>query len=122
MPQKSKKRGKNSLTKAAAQARHACRRAYERYGLELNMDKYRQLCKQIQDGKGGVCLGKQSNRLTVWSITTQQTSDLGGPMTIVANVVYDKERHTIVTFLPEGITDAKGVSLLIEQEVAKCSE
>lgn len=93
------------LSKAASQFRHAISRAKERYGLTLNRDRYRQLCQQIQDGKG-TCLGKQSNRLSVWSIVVEDTTGI-----VRCNVVYDKQRHTICTFLPKDITDAKGVEI-----------
>lgn len=96
-----------ALSKQAAQFRHAVKRARERYGLELDRDQYMVLCQQIQDGVGEY-LGRQSNRLTVWRI------GYGG---CSYNVVYDKQRHRIVTFLPPGIIDAKGVSLLAQEEV-----
>lgn len=105
------KRGTKPLSKAASQFRHAARRAQERYGLDLNKDRYRQLCQFVQDGHGE-CLGKQSNRLTVWRIVVP----LDGGIHLTCNVVYDKQRHTIVTFLPPGITDAKGVTITEGEE------
>lgn len=101
------------MNKAQAQMRHAIHRAQERYGLELNRDTYASLCQDIQNGVG-VYLGKQSNRLSVWRITAilPETLESPGPVgTVTCHVLYDKERHTIVTFLPPGITDAKGVDL-----------
>jgi hypothetical protein len=99
-------------SKASAQYLHAKKRALERYGLELNKDSYRGLCKMIQDNQGR-CLGKQSLRLSVWALDLDVGSEI-----ITCNVVYDKERHTIVTFLPPGITDAKGVKIEDENNEA----
>ncbi len=101
MPRTVKRRGSPPRSKASAQYLHAKKRASERYGITLTKDSYRVLCKMIQDGQGK-CLGKQSNRLTVWKLQLAE---------FPVNVVYDKERHTIVTFLPPGITDAKGVKI-----------
>lgn len=115
MPKTAKRMKRKPVAKADAQQKHAIRRAYERYGLELNKNLYLSLCKRIQDGDA-VFLGRQSNRLTVWKITVPQTTDFGDPGTVTSNVVYDSHRHRIVTFLPEGITEAKGVSLLVDGE------
>lgn len=114
MPTKRAKRGTKPRSKASAQYLHAKRRALERYGIELTKDSYTALCKDIQNGIG-VCLGKQSNRLTVWRINVLRPESLTRPgpaETVPCHVVYDKTRHRIVTFLPADITDAKGVSLV----------
>lgn len=135
MPKTQKRRGPQRLSKAACQFRHAARRANLRYGLVLHKDRYLQLCKLIQDGRG-TCLGRQSNRLSVWRIEVVRTEAdallLEEKRTEIANVVcglaevkkvsicnvvYDKQRHRIVTFLPEGITNAKGVSLIGDEVV-----
>lgn len=108
------KKERAGRSKASAQYLHAKKRAQERYGLELTKESYLALCRDIQEGRG-TCLGKQSNRLSVWKLQIVVHPEVarGPKMTIVtsANVVYDKQRHTIVTFLPPGITDAKGVAL-----------
>jgi hypothetical protein len=100
------KRKSKPLSKAASEFRHAQRRAKERYGIELNKDRYMQLCTQVKDGKGQY-LGKQSLRLSVWRIDAQD--DSGKAVRPV--VIYDKQRHRIVTFLPPDVTDAKGIPL-----------
>lgn len=100
------KRRQPLKTKAASEFRHAQKRALERYGIELNKDRYMQLCKQVQENQGKY-LGKQSLRLSVWRIETQNTA--GEQISSV--VIYDKSRHRIVTFLPADATDAKGVPL-----------
>ena len=93
-------------SKAASEFRHAQKRALERYGIELNKDRYMQLCAQVKEGRG-VYLGKQSLRLSVWRIET--TNAAGEQVTPV--IIYDKNRHRIVTFLPADATDAKGIPL-----------
>lgn len=103
------KRRPQRLSKAAAQFRHAQRNAAERYSVHFNKEGYDALCRQIQDGKGEY-LGKQSNRVTVWRIDAMATTT-EGQVPVKAVVIYDKLRHRIVTFLPKGITDAKGVDL-----------
>lgn len=101
-------------SKASSEYLHAKRRALERYGLALNKEMYLGLCADIQNGLG-VCLGKQSNTRTVWKIKAPTVNDFGFQDHIACNVVYDKSRHRIVTFLPVGIVDAKGVP--IEPEI-----
>jgi hypothetical protein len=93
-------------SKAESEFKHAQRRARERYDIDLHQDRYTQLCKQIESGQGEF-LGKQSLRLSVWRI---QTVDSNGDK-VSPVVIYDKSRHQIVTFLPPGITNAKGVEL-----------
>jgi hypothetical protein len=105
-----KRRGTAPRSKASAQYLHAKRRAAERYGVILDKDMYQQLCRDIQENRGE-CLGKQSNRLTVWRINVIATTDFGDQVPTTAEVVYDKQRHRIVTFLPREITDAKGVKI-----------
>lgn len=80
-------------SKVKAQRRHAQKRAAERFGLFLNRDQLNALVKQIQTGYA-LLVEKQSNRVSVWRVSLPD----GGS----ANVVYDKQRHTIVTFLPPG--------------------
>jgi hypothetical protein len=105
-------RRKGKGDKAEAQAAHARRRALERYGLELSREQYLELCRGIQDGVG-TCLGRQSNRLSVWCLEIRRPGTFPDEKRdlLSCNVIYDKTRHTIVTFLPPGITDAQGVAL-----------
>jgi hypothetical protein len=110
-----KRRGTTPRNKASAQYLHAKRRAMERYGIILDKDSYLALCRDIQEGRGE-CLGKQSNRLTVWRISAEAFNIEKGRHPVKANVVYDKTRHRIVTFLPRDITDAKGVKIEPEKD------
>lgn len=77
------------MSKTIAQRIHAKRRASERYGLDLNKEKYDQLC---EFARSATVLERQSNRLTVRRIMMD-----GSPI----RVVYDASRHQIVTFLPQ---------------------
>lgn len=107
MKSRGMKRQRAGRSKASAQYLHAKKRAAERYGLELTKEHYQTLCLAIQRGEG-TFLGRQSNRVSVWQITVYRASTNDFPK---VNVVYDRQRHTIVTFLPPGITDANGVAL-----------
>lgn len=104
-----------ATSKAVAEMRHAIRRATERYDLDLTEDSYLKLCRQVQDGKGQF-LGRQTNRLTVWRITADRESRFEKEA-VTANVVYDKLRHRIVTFLPPEAVDAWGVAIPVEDDV-----
>lgn len=77
-------------TRREAQRIHALRRAYERFGALPHLGE---LIGLIQQGKLRF-VRRDSNRVTVWE------TEINGKL---AWAVYDKERHTIVTFLyPEG--------------------
>lgn len=78
------------MNKQKAQRIHAKRRAYERYGLQLNKASYQDIVKLIQIGQT-VCVERQSSRISVHELVYQ-----GAKM----RVVYDKTRKTIATFLP----------------------
>lgn len=77
-------------SKAKNQQRHAKRRALERYGLEITQEKYDQIVKLVQSGKSKF-LFRQSHRVSHFLIEFEGKS---------MRVVYDKQRKTIVTFLP----------------------
>lgn len=77
-------------TKEDCQVRHAKLRALERYDIRLTDHEYKNLCHMIQIGSSKI-IEKQSNRATVHLIEWNN---------IKMKVVYDKERKTIVTFLP----------------------
>lgn len=79
-------------SKYAAQVRHAKHRCLERFDIQLTDHEYWKLCQQIRSGKSKI-LHKQSNRISVHLIKLRDQE---------VNVVYDKQRGTIVTFLPNG--------------------
>jgi hypothetical protein len=77
------------LRRAAAQKRHAKRRALERHGLsDVSLKK---IVADIQRGKAQF-VERQSLRVTKWLVT------VGGKQVLV---VYDNKSHTVATFLPE---------------------
>lgn len=106
--------GQKRTAKATAQFKHAQRRASERYGIILTRHRYEELVRKIQSQQG-VFLGRQSNRLSVWQVEAMAVGELGDDVPVKANVVYDRERKTVVTFLPKGISDARGVAIPPEQ-------
>jgi hypothetical protein len=81
---------KNS--KAKRQKAHARRRARERYGLSLKQHEYHELCRRIQENIDCKFLYRQSNRVSLFALKW------GGEW---LPVVYDKQRHTVVTVLPQ---------------------
>jgi hypothetical protein len=76
--------------KAYAEQRHACIRAYERYGVMLSPGQYEALCTEIRERRS-VFVRKHSNTRTVHDVEHR-----GKTM----RAVYDKLRKRIVTFLP----------------------
>lgn len=69
---------------------HAKKRAEQRYGVTLNRHGLRDLVEDIRSGRAQF-VERQSNRITLWFV------QLGDK---TARAVYDKQRGTIVTFLP----------------------
>ena len=82
------KRG--DTTKKECQVIHAKRRAFERYGIILNHDKYRAMVAAFQEQKNNKFIRKQSNRISVHDFRYEDN---------IYRIVYDKERKVIVTFL-----------------------
>ena len=83
--------------KARQQTRHAKRRAFERYKLDLNDSDLLSLAKDIQNGRA-THIFKQSQRVSIFRMMCKNTD---------VQVVYDGQRKTIVTFIPldESIAD-----------------
>ena len=79
------------VSKHEAERRHAMRRFGERMGFGLSSETYADLSRQIQDGQAQF-VRKQSNRVTIWRLMYE-----GKPV----RVAYDKDRHQIITFIPE---------------------
>jgi hypothetical protein len=86
-----RKKSKKLKNKVFSQQKHAVRRAEERYGLHLSGSDLNGIKNQIQNG-GAEFLEKQTNRVSVFSVATPNGS---------VPVVYDNQRHTVVSFLPE---------------------
>lgn len=81
---------RRKITKSTAQRLHAKRRAKQRYGLELKREDLAAIARQIQSGHS-TCVAKQSVRVTIHRLEWQGT---------YFEVVYDRERKNVVTFLP----------------------
>lgn len=75
------------MTRRENQVAHLKERARERLGIELNRDARRALVADIQQGRAAF-LRRQSNRVTLWSLTINGVGCVG---------VYDKQRKTLVT-------------------------
>lgn len=80
------------MNKAEAERRHARRRAMERYGIELGPAGRAELVAAIRSGRSRLVV-RQSLRVSVHDVPRD-----GG----LVRVVYDRQRHEIVTFLPTG--------------------
>jgi hypothetical protein len=70
----------------------------------LNRHDLRSFVQQIQAGEA-TFLGRQSNRTSVWLVTFRGNA---------CRVVYDKQRKTIVTFLPTTEDGTGGVGVTAE--------
>lgn len=80
---------------------HAYQRAQERYGLQLTREVNRFLVGQILGGFRARKMGAQE-RAEIWYVHTPV-----GP----ANVLFDRKKNAIITFLPKGINNVKGVKV-----------
>ena len=76
--------------KARCQNIHARQRFRKRHGIEFTRKMSRDIIKQIQMGKA-TFVESQSNRISIFDVTHE---------CIQYRVVYDKNRKTIVTVLP----------------------
>ncbi len=83
---------KKKGSKGRAQKYHAKRRFRERLGCDWSSGRIQSLKYKIIFGKGEF-IEAQSNRLSVWRVE--------GPGKKLIDVIYDKDRKTIVTVLPE---------------------
>jgi hypothetical protein len=82
---------KRGRSKTKAQKIHAKLRAAERYNLLLSSEDLKQIIKQIQSNRA-IFLERQSLRVTKWEVTVKDQT---------LCVIYDRERHSIVTILPQ---------------------
>lgn len=81
------------ITKAEAQVIHAKRRAFERYGVQLNRKTYHAMVRMIQSGKA-LFIRRRSNRVSLFYLVYQERA---------FKVVHDSKRHRIVTFLNDNL-------------------
>lgn len=69
---------------------HFKQRASERYRVELNHEGRRKIVSDIKNGKAEF-VRSQSNRVTHWKVNVDG---------VTMYVLYDKERHSLITALP----------------------
>lgn len=79
------------MSKRKAQQRHARRRARERYGIELGRSTRQEIITAIHGGRS-TFIRRQSHRVTVHDVLLDDGDHV--------RVVYDSQRHEVVTFLP----------------------
>lgn len=77
--------------KKKSQYQHTQRRAWERYGLTVGPKTYDEMVQKIQ-GQDCVFLQKQSNRVSMFAVKIDEQW---------IPVIYDRDSHSIVTFLPQ---------------------
>lgn len=80
---------------------HAYQRAQERYGIKLTRELHTSLVNRIIAGDRARKMGAQE-RVEIWYVQTP-----AGP----ANVLFDPFKKQLVTFLPKGINNVKGVKV-----------
>jgi hypothetical protein len=81
------------MSKQRCQESHARRRFFDRYGVVLTEDLHRQLVRKIQGGLA-TFVESQSNRVSIFDVPHQNSEGDS------VRVVYDKERHILVSALP----------------------
>lgn len=86
---KGRYRKRGDMSKVRSLKAHSKDRSTRRYGLTLTNEDLRLLVRKIQCGKGEF-VEKQSNRITRWKIEHRDR---------MWDLIYDKERHRIVTCL-----------------------
>lgn len=86
-----KKYKASKQSKASCQRYHAKKRALERFDVSLTTADLNLVVQMIQDGRA-TFIEKQSNRVSVFAVIINDKK---------VNVVYDKTRKTIVTFLTD---------------------
>ncbi|MFH0873975.1 MAG: hypothetical protein V1846_04045 [Candidatus Komeilibacteria bacterium] len=89
-------------------ARHAKRRAWERCGLALTKADLSDIVRQIRlQSERAIFVRRYSNRVSLWLVSINVPDE----KPTHHRVLYDKQRHQIVTFLPPG-EDRKKKALL----------
>lgn len=76
--------------KAMCERLHAARRCEERFGFRPSMGELKGVEKQIQT-RTATFIDRQTNRVSRWRVSIRETE---------CRVVYDGNRHRVVTFLP----------------------
>jgi len=77
-------------SKKQAQYKHFKKRLRERYGIDIDENRYNELVGSIKKGKA-IFVERQSCRISVHKVEIQK---------LLVPVVYDGKRHSLVTALP----------------------
>lgn len=83
------------ISKKKTQQSHAKKRVFERYGMSLKDQEYRELCSLLKKGNGKT-LAKQSRTRSIKYIKYKESDFY---------VIYDKLRHQIATFLTKEMAE-----------------
>lgn len=83
---------------------HAKKRALERYNLEVDRKLLNWFAEQIKNNKA-IFFRRRSNRVTNWIVRYKEQDYL---------VSYDKQRKTIITFLPKEKMDKNTIDKVIK--------
>ena len=96
------------MSKATQQRSHFKRRVFERYSLTINDGEYDFLVSRIRKNDKTVVnfLTKQSNRVSVHLLMYKDHEIV---------VVYDKERKSLITALPEVCKDPEQIYYFLEE-------
>jgi hypothetical protein len=89
-------RRRKKSSKELSEHLHAKRRFMERLGVDLKRDVESEIVSRIQRRKRARFVDRQSGRVTIWDV------EMKGKW---VRVVYDSSRHSIVTVLPEPLTN-----------------
>jgi len=85
-------RRRKKSSKELSEHLHARRRFKERVGIDLTREIESEIVSKIQRGKNARFVDRQSGRVTIWDVEVQR---------LWVRVVYDSNRHSVVTVLPE---------------------
>jgi len=92
-----------AMSKLDCQRRHAKKRFLQRHGLDFNRNVRRFFEESIKKGTA-TFVYKQTGRITVWDVEYEGK---------IYRVIYDKQRHNIVTVLDN---DENGVPVDVYEE------
>lgn len=100
------------VSKALGQGLHAIRRARERFDFSLDYATYQKIGDQIRAGNAKF-VERQSNRISLFEV------ELNGESCVA---VYDRKRHTVVTFLTMEMVGISVPAYPLSQQLQKEEE
>jgi len=99
-----RRKGTSKKSKSKHLRDHSRRRAQERFDFELTAHRHGAIVQQIQEGEAKF-ITKYSNSRTLFSVAGNV---VGIDKAKDVPVIYDKQRKTIITVLPETVLSKKG--------------